>query len=90
MYLIHHVTIDLETERYRKRSFYAFIICFLAMIRYLVQHEIYHVIGASSWYALFEWALVGIDIIFDWKSSYEFGFLEFQFWGPGLALLREV
>jgi hypothetical protein len=90
MYLIHHITIDSKTRIFRKRAFYAFIACFLAMIRYLVQHEIYHVLGASSWYALFEWAMVGIDIAFDWKNNQEFAYIEFQFWGPGLTLMREV
>lgn len=88
MFLIQRITIDSEVQKYRRRVLYAFITCFLGMIRYLIHHEIYH--GYYSWYAFFEWAMTGLEIAFDWKSKLEFQTLEFQFWGPNIGFMSEV
>lgn len=58
----------------RKRSTMAtaFFLTLVPLIYFYIQHKVKRVPGAYSYYAIFEWSLIGLDVVFDSFSELEF------------------
>lgn len=66
----------------RKRICQFFMLLFIPLGHFFIQHRLYQLPGALSKYALCEWGLVVLDVYFDSLSVYEFSKLEFEISGP--------
>lgn len=70
-----------KPSKYRRGIAQAFVLSFVPLGHYLVQHRLYQVSGAYSKYAFLEWVMAILDLAFDSVSIYEFQGLEFQIFG---------
>ncbi|KAF2666706.1 calcofluor white hypersensitive protein [Microthyrium microscopicum] len=62
--------------KWRRRFGAGFFIALIPLTYYFLQHKIHHVAGAYTKYALFEWAVVLIDVGFDATTMYDFSGFE--------------
>ncbi|CAN6669029.1 hypothetical protein TRVA0_041S00540 [Trichomonascus vanleenenianus] len=76
---------NLETEMsipkahtLRRRLLQAIILIQIPLGHFFIQHKLYQKPGAYSMYALCEWAVVAIDVAFDYTSVAEFKCLDFD------------
>ncbi|KAI6103869.1 Frag1/DRAM/Sfk1 family-domain-containing protein [Pisolithus croceorrhizus] len=53
----------------RKRRFFVSVI---PMIYFFVQHKVYRIPGAYTWYSFFEWGLILLDILYDSITGIDF------------------
>ncbi|KAL1924932.1 uncharacterized protein VTP21DRAFT_4586 [Calcarisporiella thermophila] len=58
-------------SKWRKRICYAFFGSLMPLAYLFIQHKIYHVPGAYTYYAMFEWSLIIYDIAFDAMTALE-------------------
>ncbi|KAI6147018.1 Frag1/DRAM/Sfk1 family-domain-containing protein [Pisolithus thermaeus] len=57
-----------HTESRRRR----FFVSVIPMIYFFVQHKVYRIPGAYTWYSFFEWGLILLDILYDSITGIDF------------------
>ncbi|KAI1881498.1 hypothetical protein JX265_000324 [Neoarthrinium moseri] len=62
--------------KYRKYLATAFFGTIVPLIYFFIQHKVYHVAGAYTTYAFFEWSLILFDVAFDAVTALDFATFE--------------
>lgn len=60
-----------KAQRLRAIAAALFYMCVPFMVYFYIQHKVKHVPGAYSIYAIFEWTLVFMDVLFDHAASWD-------------------
>lgn len=72
-------------RRIRKTAAFGFYACVPFMIHFYLEHKARRVPGAYSVYALFEWTLVFMDVLFDHAAAEDVGHFEVTLAAPEAA-----
>ncbi|KAJ1910607.1 Protein cwh43 [Tieghemiomyces parasiticus] len=63
-------------KKWRTVFFASFFAAIVPLVYFFIQHKVHHVPGAYSVYAIFEWALIILDVAFDAVAGYEFALVD--------------
>ncbi|KAG0296413.1 hypothetical protein BGZ98_000973 [Dissophora globulifera] len=76
---------NLKAQGYRRMFGYAFFGALVPMIYFFIQHNVNHIPGAYTYYAIFEWSLIISDLAFDAVCVIDFQAFEFQVVDVGMS-----
>ncbi|KAI6104798.1 Frag1/DRAM/Sfk1 family-domain-containing protein [Pisolithus croceorrhizus] len=62
----------MESRKRRKLIATLFFVSVIPMIYFFVQHKVYRIPGAYTWYSFFEWGLILLDILYDSITGIDF------------------
>ncbi|THH23217.1 hypothetical protein EUX98_g7963 [Antrodiella citrinella] len=57
---------DIHISWFGRKTFtYSFFLAMLPMVYYFIQHKVHRIPGAYTYYSIFEWSLIILDILYD-------------------------
>ncbi|KAJ1967435.1 Protein cwh43, partial [Dimargaris xerosporica] len=77
-----------KAKQWRTLFFGAFFAAIVPLVYFFIQHKVHKVPGAYSIYAIFEWALIILDVAFDAVAVYEFAIIDLVVNESGLSLKK--
>ncbi|KAH7048632.1 Frag1/DRAM/Sfk1 family-domain-containing protein [Linnemannia elongata] len=74
-----------RAQKLRRRFAYSFFGALVPMVHFFIQHNVYRVPGAYTYYALFEWSLIFSDLAFDAVCMIDFEAFEIRVVDVGMG-----